>query len=181
MNRFARAALGVLAVGLVAGGTAVATGATRSAGPPWPVGSAAPTLRGTDLSGQLFDLTGLHGDVVLVSVWASWCRPCRAELPLLAEAARNHPGLQVVGLDFRDSATPARDLLAATGAERIRSVQDPDGRLGIEWGVFGVPESFLVDRAGTVRARRVGAVDQAWLQAATDPLLRAGRTGPDVR
>jgi cytochrome c biogenesis protein CcmG/thiol:disulfide interchange protein DsbE len=109
--------------------------------------------------------------VVLVSVWAAWCEACREELPVLSQAPRRHPGLQVVGLDFRDDDSAARDLIQAVGAEQVQSVADRDGRVGIAWGVLGVPESFLVDRDGTVRARRIGPVDESWLRLEADPLL----------
>lgn len=160
-----------LAVALAGGGAAAVTG--RGGAPAGIVGSPAPVLRGSDLTAAPFDLADLRGQVVLVTVWASWCAPCRQELPVLAAAAHDLAprGLRVIGIDFRDRAGPARRLLRASGAQQLRCVRDPDGRLAVQWGVFGVPETFLVDRAGRVRARRVGAVDQAWLHTRVEPVL----------
>jgi cytochrome c biogenesis protein CcmG, thiol:disulfide interchange protein DsbE len=138
-------------------------------------GRTAPPLAGSSLTGGRLDLTDLRGHVVLVNVWASWCGPCRQELPLLAkfQQANRSTGVVVLGVVTRDSAGPARSLLASSGASQIRSIQDPTGALAVSWGATGVPESFLVDRAGRIRARCIGAVSPAWLDRNVAPVLAA--------
>ncbi|MGY2077652.1 TlpA family protein disulfide reductase [Blastococcus sp. SYSU DS0828] len=140
------------------------------------VGSPAPALAGATLDGGHVDLADLRGSVVLVNVWASWCAPCREEMPLLVETARQWgpQGLRVVGIDVNDDDDAAREFLAGVGGTPFPSVADPDGRLAVEWGTTGVPETFVVDRDGTVVARRVGAVSAAWLADEVLPRLEAG-------
>ncbi|MCF6743338.1 redoxin domain-containing protein [Blastococcus sp. KM273128] len=137
------------------------------------VGGPAPALAGTTLDGGHLDLVELRGSVVLVNVWASWCAPCREEMPLLVETARQWgpQGLRVVGIDVNDDDDDAREFLAGVGGTPFPSVVDADGRLAVEWGTTGVPETFVVDRDGAVVARRVGAVSAAWLAEEVLPLL----------
>lgn len=166
-----RAALAAAAVAAVAGvlGASLRTGSTALPG----VGTAAPALSGTTLDGGHLDLADLRGSVVVVNVWASWCGPCRDELPMLVEAAdRWHgDGLRVVGIVTRDRDSAATALLEEAGATGLPSVQDPDGRLALSWGALGVPETFVVDRAGVVRARLVGPLTDGWLAEHAAPLL----------
>ncbi|GAB1692884.1 TlpA family protein disulfide reductase [Krasilnikovia sp. M28-CT-15] len=140
--------LGVtLAMGIrSAGGTADAGGVQAQARD-----APAPRLRGTTLDGSSFDLAGRRGSVVLVNVWASWCDPCRQELPVLAAAQQrwSAQGFLVAGIDMHDNAESARRMLAETGAKDLTSVIDPQGTTAVAWGARGVPESFLVDRTGT--------------------------------
>lgn len=144
---------------------ALALGRPGAASPSGVVGAPAPPLAGQTLDGGSFDLADVRGSVVLVNVWASWCAPCREEIPLLAAAAREWGprGLQVVGIDVNDDSTAARGFLADLGGVPFPSVVDVDGRLSVEWGTTGVPETFVVDRDGTVVAKRFGAVTEAWL------------------
>ena len=135
----------------------------------------APELAGTTLDGGHLDLASLHGHPVLVTIWASWCPPCREELPLLAATQRRLAphGLQWVGILTRDTPTQAKAMLAATGATNMRSVEDPDGTTAVTWGATGVPETYLVDASGVVRARSLGAVTTDWIQKYVDPLVTA--------
>jgi cytochrome c biogenesis protein CcmG/thiol:disulfide interchange protein DsbE len=130
-------------------------------------------LRGTTLDGDRFDLASLRGQVVLVNVWASWCGPCRQELPALAAAQSrwSTDGFRVAGIDMRDNDESAHRLLADVGATGLTSVADPQGTLAVAWGARGVPESFLVDRGGRVRWWVQGAVDAAWLEQRVPALL----------
>lgn len=132
-----------------------------------------PGLSGRTLDGGHFDLAQLRGKVVLVNVWASWCDPCRQELPALAAAqSRWSPdGFRVVGIDMRDNDESAHRLLADVGATTLTSVADQPGSLAVAWGVHGVPESFLVDRTGRIRWWTQGAVDAAWLEQRVPSLL----------
>ncbi|MGY2065144.1 TlpA family protein disulfide reductase [Blastococcus sp. SYSU DS0619] len=137
------------------------------------LGRPAPALAGPTLDAGHVDLANLRGSVVLVNVWASWCAPCREEMPLLVETARQWgpQGLRIVGIDVNDDDTAARDFLAGIGGTTFPSVTDPDGRLSVEWGTTGVPETFVVDRDGTVVARRIGPVSAAWLAEEVLPRL----------
>ncbi|MDQ3609990.1 MAG: redoxin domain-containing protein [Actinomycetota bacterium] len=134
----------------------------------------APPLAGPTLGGGRFNLAEHRGDVVLVNVWASWCVPCRREYPLLAEADRRlYPlGLRIVGIDTQDTVADATAFLNELGGENFPSVLDPDGRLAVEWGTFGVPETFVVDRDGLLVAKRVGELSPSWIVDRVIPLLR---------
>jgi cytochrome c biogenesis protein CcmG/thiol:disulfide interchange protein DsbE len=90
-------------------------------------------------------------------------------------------GLRVVGIDVRDGARQAADLLAATGGDPGRSLADPTGRLAAAWGVRDLPQTFVVDRDGTVRAHRLGAVTDSWLTGTVGPLLAQGVQAGAVR
>lgn len=163
-----------LAVATVLAVTALLGSALAARAPVPPgVGEPAGPLAGTTLEGEQFDLAELRGSVVLVNVWASWCGPCRDELPELVAASERwgDAGLRVVGVDTRDRESAARELLREVGASSLPSVVDQDGRLALSWGALGVPETFVVDRAGIVRARLVGPVDEAWIERHAAPLL----------
>jgi cytochrome c biogenesis protein CcmG/thiol:disulfide interchange protein DsbE len=141
------------------------------------VGRPAPVLAGTTLDGQPFDLAGWRGSVVLVNLWGSWCAPCQQELPVLVSAydALQPRGLKLVGVDVKDGAVQARDFLARQGAS-WPSVADPDSAHAVDWGAFGLPETYLVDRNGRVVAKSVGVVTPSWIDDHVVPLLaRADR------
>jgi cytochrome c biogenesis protein CcmG/thiol:disulfide interchange protein DsbE len=133
----------------------------------------APPLAGPTLAGGSLDLARLRGSVVLLNAWAAWCAPCRTELPVLVAAERRlgPRGLAWVGIDVRDGARQARELLASVGGDPAASLSDPQGRLADRWQVRGVPETFVVDARGVVRARHAGAVTRDWIDAHVVPLL----------
>lgn len=137
------------------------------------VGRSAPPLAGPTLDGRGFDLAEQRGSVVLVNVWASWCGPCREEHPLLVEASRDlaSRGLVVVGVNTKDNAADARAFLREMGGAPYRSVDDREGRHAVEWATFGVPETFVVDRRGIVRAHIAGGVSAQWIDQNVVPLL----------
>ncbi|WP_143194000.1 TlpA family protein disulfide reductase [Micromonospora sp. CB01531] len=136
-------------------------------------GTPAPALSGPTLDGGHFALSDVRGQVVLVNVFASWCGPCRDELPLLVDAEREWSprGVRLVGLNIRDGAEAVRALLDETGAKGLTVVPDPDGTRAVEWGVRGVPETFVVDRDGRLVDRRQGVVTRQWLEQRIAPLL----------
>ncbi|MEU4511107.1 TlpA disulfide reductase family protein [Nonomuraea wenchangensis] len=130
-----------------------------------------PDLSGQTLDGRPFTLDSMRGTPVLVTVWASWCDPCRQEFPLLVAAARDLRGVRVLGVDLRDAAGAARAFLAETGATSFPHLSDPDGRLALELGARGVPETFLLDRDGFVVDRLIGTLTPGWIEAHVPPLL----------
>ena len=139
------------------------------------LGRPAPGLVGTTLDGGPFDLADWRGEVVLVNVWASWCVPCRQEQPLLVDTYRELAprGLEIVGIDVRDEPETARAFQQRYGEAPWPSVDDPDGRRAVDWGTFALPETYLVDRSGTVVAKAVGELDAAWIRDNVAPLLAA--------
>lgn len=110
------------------------------------------------------------GDVTLVNVFASWCVPCRIEHPLLMELAERDD-LRVVGINYKNKADDARPWLADLGNPYERIGADVSGRVGIDWGVYGVPETFVVDGAGRIRYRHVGPLDRRALEETILPLV----------
>ena len=137
------------------------------------LGGPAPELTGSTLDGGTFDLADWRGEVVVVNVWASWCVPCQQEQPLLVSSYRELAprGLHIVGINVRDEPEEARAFLQEFGQAPWPSVQDPDGRRAVDWGTFALPETYLVDRSGTVVAKAVGELDAAWIRDQVTPLL----------
>jgi cytochrome c biogenesis protein CcmG, thiol:disulfide interchange protein DsbE len=118
-----------------------------------------------------FSPASMRGQVWLLNVWASWCAPCREEHPLLVTLARETK-LAIVGLNYKDDGRAAQEWLLRLGDPYIATAVDRDGRAGIDWGVYGVPETFVIDRAGAVRHKVVGPLtQQAWARD-VQPLLQ---------
>ncbi len=115
------------------------------------------------------DLT--DGRVTLVNFFASWCVPCRIEHPLLIELV-NRDGVRLVGINYKNEAEEARAWLAQLGNPYAQIGADTTGRAGIEWGVYGLPETFIVDKKGRIRYRHVGQLDADALERTIRPLLR---------
>lgn len=136
--------------------------------------SDAPPLHGRSLTGERVDLEALRGHVVLVTVWASWCAPCRSEAPLLQSsyAELRDEGFRVVGLNFRD-APDAADAFAAEMGMTFPSIRDETGTLAVGWGVAALPQSFLIDPDGRIVARNAGPVTSAWISQEIEPRLPA--------
>ncbi|MDQ2694191.1 MAG: DsbE family thiol:disulfide interchange protein [Pseudomonadota bacterium] len=121
----------------------------------------APSLTDPEQTVSRADLAG--GGPVLVNVFASWCLPCLDEHPQLLELARR--GVAIVGLNYKNRRQDALDWLDRHGNPYAAIAYDPDGRVGLEWGVYGVPETFVLDRQGIVRHKHVGPLDRTALQA----------------
>jgi cytochrome c biogenesis protein CcmG/thiol:disulfide interchange protein DsbE len=122
--------------------------------------TALPALEGlVDNGAQVPGLnpSDFKGKVSVVNVWASWCVPCHEEAPLLTELARDKR-LQVVGIDYKDAPDNARRFLGRYGNPFGIVGVDGNGRASIEWGVYGVPETFVVGRDGTILYKLVGPV-----------------------
>jgi cytochrome c biogenesis protein CcmG/thiol:disulfide interchange protein DsbE len=113
----------------------------------------------------------LEGRLSVVNVWASWCIPCRAEHPLVERLARS--GLATVyGLNYKDEPQDALGWLAELGNPYAEVGADQDGRVGIDWGVYGVPETFIVDREGRIRHKTVGPITSNIVDGEILPILR---------
>ena len=105
-----------------------------------------------------FSAGTLYGaKVSLVNVWASWCAPCRAEHPYLMQLSKR-PDIQVFGLNYKDKPDNARRFLGVHGNPYARVGVDPKGRVAVDWGVYGVPETFVVDKQGKIRFKYVGPI-----------------------
>lgn len=105
-----------------------------------------------------FDATSLRiGSVTVVNVWASWCGPCRSEHPLLQELAKRSD-IRLFGINYKDEPENARRFLGTLGQPFAAIGADREGRAAVDWGVYGVPETFIVDGAGLIRYKWVGAI-----------------------
>ena len=113
----------------------------------------------------------LKGRVYLLNVWASWCVACRQEHPLLNELTRNK-AVPIIGLNYKDKRQDALGWLGSLGNPYELSLSDTDGRLGIDLGVYGVPETFVIDKQGVIRYKHIGPITpEAWEQKLA-PLIR---------
>ena len=118
----------------------------------------------------------LEGEVVLVNVFASWCVACRDEHPLFLDLDREG-ALPIHGLNYKDTPDDAAAWLDALGDPYTRIGADLDGRAGLDWGVYGVPETFVVDRNGHIAYKHIGPVTPRVRDEIILPLVRALRTG----
>jgi cytochrome c biogenesis protein CcmG/thiol:disulfide interchange protein DsbE len=119
-----------------------------------------PAVPGLERDGKL--IPGLasgdfKGTVTVLNVWASWCVPCHDEAPLLVQLARD-PRIRLVGINYKDQADNARRFLGRYGNPFVASGADVNGRAAIEWGVYGVPETFIIGRDGKISYKLVGPV-----------------------
>jgi cytochrome c biogenesis protein CcmG/thiol:disulfide interchange protein DsbE len=113
----------------------------------------------------------LKGQVWLLNVWASWCVSCREEHPLLVELGRAKI-VPIVGLAYKDDPAAGLRWLRENGDPYNVSVIDRDGAVGIDWGVYGVPETFVVDKNGTIRYKQIGPITVEALEKKILPLVR---------
>jgi cytochrome c biogenesis protein CcmG/thiol:disulfide interchange protein DsbE len=111
-----------------------------------------------------FSNEDLKGRTTVVNVFASWCAPCREEHPLLVELARD-PTIRVVGINMKDDPDNARRFLGQLGNPFSAVGVDPKGRAAIEWGVYGVPETFIVGPDGTIRHKQIGPLNAGNVEA----------------
>ena len=113
----------------------------------------------------------LKGKVWILNVWASWCVSCREEHPVLMELARTNI-VPVVGLDYKDQRKDGLNLLKRSGNPYSIIAFDADGRVGIDYGVYGVPESYVIDKQGTIRYKHTGPISMEALQKTILPLVQ---------
>jgi cytochrome c biogenesis protein CcmG/thiol:disulfide interchange protein DsbE len=139
------------------------------------VGKPAAPFALTTFDGKPVSLDALRGKVVVVNFWASWCIPaCYDEAPSLERAWRAYRdrGVALVGINIQDKEEPARRFLDRFG-HTFPNAPDPAGRVSVDYGVYGVPETFFIDRQGRVRFKHVGAVTDEILTEQIDRLLAA--------
>ena len=111
------------------------------------------------------------GKVALFNVWASWCVACRQEHPLLVKFAKQHK-TPIYGLNYKDKRSDAIRWLEAFGNPYVSSAYDLSGTVGIDWGVYGVPETFLIDKQGIIRFKQIGPVTEDVISNELLPLIR---------
>lgn len=137
------------------------------------VGKPAPqfSLPVLNAQGQTMRRSDLLGKVWILNVWASWCTACRTEHPVLVDFAAGS-AVPLYGLNYKDSAPAAQAWLRQMGDPYVQSLVDADGRVGIDFGVYGVPETYIIDAQGVVRYRQVGPVTPDVIEQRIKPLLR---------
>jgi cytochrome c biogenesis protein CcmG/thiol:disulfide interchange protein DsbE len=136
-----------------------------------------------DKPAPAFQLTQLHepnktfspqemrGKVWLLNTWASWCISCREEHPLLVELSRTGV-VPILGLNYKDRRQAALQTLVELGNPYLLSVLDTDGRVGIDYGVYGVPETYLIDKNGLIRFKQIGPVTERVLNKTILPMVK---------
>ena len=113
----------------------------------------------------------MQGKVWLLNVWASWCVSCREEHPILVALGKSDI-VPIIGLNYKDESAAGLKWLAQNGDPYKLSIVDRDGRVGIDYGVYGVPETFVIDKRGTIRYKQIGPITTAALEQKILPLVR---------
>jgi cytochrome c biogenesis protein CcmG/thiol:disulfide interchange protein DsbE len=113
----------------------------------------------------------LKGKVALINVWASWCVACKQEHPVLMALVRERR-VPLIGLNYKDKREDAMHMLKVEGNPYDVSIVDADGRVGIDWGVYGVPETFLVDKQGIIRYKQIGPITPEVWEHTLQPLIQ---------
>ena len=135
------------------------------------VGEEAPAFTLISIDGEEVSLDDYRGTPVLVTFWASWCRPCRQEFPILRDALAERPGeFEVVGVMYEDLPRDARAFMEETGAT-WPAVEDPGGKVARAFGVAGIPQTFFIDADGVLRERAFGITSAEALNAPLQRLL----------
>jgi thiol-disulfide isomerase/thioredoxin len=149
---------------------------------PWPAGRAAPALQALDMQGKTWTLAELRGRAVLLNFWATWCPPCRAEMPSLQQLAEIYgpEQLQVLAINVGEGPRRIAQYLQSSGLQ-LTVLLDPKNEAARAWGASVLPTTLLIDAEGKPRLRVRGEVDWSGreAQAMVDPLLRT-RTRPGV-
>ena len=137
------------------------------------IDKAAPAFRLPQLQepGKSLGTDDLKGRVWILNVWASWCVACLEEHPILVDFSKQN-ALPIYGLNYKDRREDALQWLGKHGNPYTLSIEDNDGRVGIDYGVYGVPETYVIDRNGIIRYKRIGPVTVPILQEKILPLVR---------
>ena len=156
--------VGFLAVGLTRNPREIPSPLINKAAPAF-------SLSALDAPEQKISVQDLRGKVWILNVWASWCVACRIEHPLLVEFAKTGT-VPIYGLNYKDKRDDAIGWLAKFGNPYTRSLSDTDGVVGIDFGVYGVPETFVIDKTGVIRMKHIGPVAPEVLRDDIIPLVR---------
>jgi cytochrome c biogenesis protein CcmG, thiol:disulfide interchange protein DsbE len=137
------------------------------------IGKPAPHFQSPKLAapGESVSDKDMLGKVWILNVWASWCAPCREEHPVWNEFARKK-AVPIVGLNYKDQDDNANRWLRDLGNPYTLSIADHEGRIGIDFGVYGVPETFVIDRTGVIRYKHIGAMTSSVLEQKIMPLVQ---------
>ena len=112
----------------------------------------------------------MKGQVWVLNVYASWCVACREEHPMLVEMGKSQVA-PLIGLDYKDKRADAMEMLARQGDPYMLSAYDNDGRVGINYGVYGVPETYVIDKAGIIRFKQIGPITREVLEKSIYPII----------
>ena len=136
------------------------------------VEKAAPAFQTPQLvaADKTFSPADMKGQVWMLNVWASWCVACKVEHPLLVEMQRSQT-VPLIGLDYKDQRPAALKFLSQNGDPYNLSAVDADGRIGIDYGVYGVPETFIIDKNGVIRHKQIGPITPESLEKTILPLI----------
>jgi cytochrome c biogenesis protein CcmG/thiol:disulfide interchange protein DsbE len=136
------------------------------------VGQMAPALQGTDLLSEQQINSADFNQAWLLNAWASWCSGCYLEHSHLMELTKTQPDLVVVGLNYKDQAGDAKAWLEKHGSPYQHVIFDPTGRIGMDWGLIGTPETFLIDAQGRVVDKWMGALTPERIERSLLPALQ---------
>jgi thiol-disulfide isomerase/thioredoxin len=128
------------------------------------IGATAPDFEWTGTDGQTLRLSSYRGKVVVVNFWATWCAPCREELPALQRVAASEPDVVVLEVDLMEPGDKARSFLDSLGLDRLQPVLDGDGATTRRFGVLSLPSTFFVDRDGVIRHLELTSVSEAQIR-----------------
>jgi cytochrome c biogenesis protein CcmG, thiol:disulfide interchange protein DsbE len=136
------------------------------------IGKPAPAFELSQLGDpkKSFSPESMKGQPWILNVWASWCVACREEHPVLVELGKLQV-VPVIGLDYKDRREDAEAMLARQGNPYLLSAFDVNGRVGIDYGVYGVPETYVIDKAGVIRFKQIGPITMELLNQKILPLL----------
>lgn len=137
------------------------------------IGKAAPAFQAPDLNNpdKTFSPNDMKGKVWLLNVWASWCAACREEHPTLMEMRQQN--IPLYGLAYKDTDAESQAVLKQNGDPYITTATDASGKIGIDYGVYGVPETYIIDKAGIIRYKQIGPITPKNLREKIIPLLKA--------
>ncbi len=121
------------------------------------IGKPAPTFSTFDLqTGAPVSTAAMRGRAFILNVWASWCAVCQLEHPVFNAYAKTPDALPVIGLNYKDATDDAKRWIAQLGNPYQQIAVDADGKIGLDWGVYGAPESYFIDRDGMIRFKQIG-------------------------
>lgn len=172
MNRLIPLLAFIALVVLLFVGVRMNSGKDTSAIPSPLIGKPVPVLNLPELNmpQQSISLADLKGRAFVLNIWGSWCVSCRIEHPIITEMSKS--GALVVGYNYKDSAEDARLWLNQFGNPYALIIQDEDGKAALDWGIYGAPETFVIDDKGIVRYKHVGPLTTEIVQQDILPLFK---------